>query len=407
MSGSQFVMNVAPGAARLLRPNTSPPNPKADRMMENTSIGTGRGVVTFCTRRKPSTSAPMAIGRTRMNIHRHESVLRMMPEMVGPIAGATEMTIEMLPIVRPRTAGGTTVMTVVMSSGIMMAVPVACTMRPTSSTSKPGAIAAMSVPSENQRHRRDEHRAGVEALQQESRDRNDDGHGEHECGGKPLRRHLGDCEVGDEVRDGDAHDGLVEDHHEGRDEQQVDDELVAAIDGAWCHRTRRSRMRCRRRRVRAVRSRRCPVDEGGSSRGDGHDDESEVVEENVEHSLPYSTDIGIRSGHPRCEQCTHPVGAGEWPIPGRRPLANPVHQRQALGCEPSRGACARLDGTPPPVPKAHSMTEAPDLPREEIAARLAPVRGATQPPHPRRQRAHTGSGVGAVHHRALRSHPSG
>jgi hypothetical protein len=37
-------------------------------------------------------------------------------------------------------------MTVVMSNGIMMAVPLACTMRPSSSTSRPGASAAIRVP---------------------------------------------------------------------------------------------------------------------------------------------------------------------------------------------------------------------------------------------------------------------
>ena len=81
-----------------------------------------------------------------MNIQRQSSTLRIMPEMVGPIAGATEMTMEMFPMVLPREAGATRVMTVVMSSGIMMAVPLACTMRPTSSTSKPGASAAIRVP---------------------------------------------------------------------------------------------------------------------------------------------------------------------------------------------------------------------------------------------------------------------
>ena len=47
----------------------------------------------------------------------------MKPPMVGPSAGATEMTIEMLPMVRPRDSGGTRFMMVVMSNGIMIAVP--------------------------------------------------------------------------------------------------------------------------------------------------------------------------------------------------------------------------------------------------------------------------------------------
>ena len=47
---------------------------------------------------------------------------------------------------RPRSESGTSVSTVVMSNGIMMAVPVACTTRPAMRTLNTGAVAAMSVP---------------------------------------------------------------------------------------------------------------------------------------------------------------------------------------------------------------------------------------------------------------------
>ncbi len=73
----------------------------------------------------------------------------MRPESDGPSAGAAAMTIEMLPMTLPRMAGGTSVMIVVMSSGIMMAVPDAWTTRPTSSHAKPGESAASSVPALN------------------------------------------------------------------------------------------------------------------------------------------------------------------------------------------------------------------------------------------------------------------
>jgi hypothetical protein len=56
------------------------------------------------------------------------------------------MTIEMRPMMRPRWFGATIVMTVVIMSGIMIAVPMACTTRPTMSISKTGESAAMSVP---------------------------------------------------------------------------------------------------------------------------------------------------------------------------------------------------------------------------------------------------------------------
>ena len=146
-------------------------------------------------RAAPSASAPRAIGSTSRNIQRQSSTLRISPEIVGPMAGATEMTIEMLPMVRPRDAGGTSVITVVISSGIMMAVPLACTTRANSSTSKPGASAAISVPVLN----------SVMAVMKTGRvlkrcsriagDRDHHGHGQHERGGQPLRRARGDVEV--------------------------------------------------------------------------------------------------------------------------------------------------------------------------------------------------------------------
>ena len=82
-------------------------------------------------------------------MNRQPSRLSTTPETVGPTAGATEMTIEMLPITAPRRAGGTSVITVVISSGSMIAVPLACTTRAASRIEKPGASAAMSVPAEN------------------------------------------------------------------------------------------------------------------------------------------------------------------------------------------------------------------------------------------------------------------
>jgi hypothetical protein len=71
---------------------------------------------------------------------------RMRPEMVGPIAGATEMTMLTIPMTWPRRATGTSVRTLVMSSGSMTAVPHAWTTRATRRTGNPGASAARSVP---------------------------------------------------------------------------------------------------------------------------------------------------------------------------------------------------------------------------------------------------------------------
>ena len=71
-------------------------------MTESTSSGTRRGSVTLAIFNAPITSVARAIGRTRMNMNRQLRTLRMSPERVGPIAGATAMTIEMFPMVRPR-----------------------------------------------------------------------------------------------------------------------------------------------------------------------------------------------------------------------------------------------------------------------------------------------------------------
>lgn len=73
----------------------------------------------------------------------------MSPENVGPTAGATAMTIDTRPMVRPRRAAGTSVMIVVISSGSISAVPEAWMTRATSSTPKAGAMPASSVPAAN------------------------------------------------------------------------------------------------------------------------------------------------------------------------------------------------------------------------------------------------------------------
>ena len=80
---------------------------------------------------------------------RQERNCRIRPDIVGPIAGATEMTMLMLPITTPRRSIGTSVSTVVISSGIIIAVPDAWTTRAASSSQKPGETAASSVPVQN------------------------------------------------------------------------------------------------------------------------------------------------------------------------------------------------------------------------------------------------------------------
>jgi hypothetical protein len=72
--------------------------------------------------------------------------LTIAPPTVGPSAGATEITMAIMPITEPRRWRGTKVMVTVISSGITNAVPAACTTRPASKKIKAGASAAATVP---------------------------------------------------------------------------------------------------------------------------------------------------------------------------------------------------------------------------------------------------------------------
>src|SRR5690625_7266105 len=73
----------------------------------------------------------------------------MKPEIVGPRAGAAEITTPTRPITVPRLRSGTRARVVVISSGSTIVVPAACTTRAINSTPKVGANVATSVPARN------------------------------------------------------------------------------------------------------------------------------------------------------------------------------------------------------------------------------------------------------------------
>ncbi len=118
-------------------------------MIDGTSIGACVGSPRLWIQRAPTPSAMSAIGRTIPKIQRQPTESSSRPDIVGPIAGASDITMLTRPMMRPRECAGTRVMSVVMSSGIMIAVPEACTTRATRSIGKPGERNAISVPSEN------------------------------------------------------------------------------------------------------------------------------------------------------------------------------------------------------------------------------------------------------------------
>ncbi|SPU21466.1 Uncharacterised protein [Niallia circulans] len=73
----------------------------------------------------------------------------MIPDTVGPIAGANIMTSPTIPMAAPRRSIGITAKMTFVSRGIMSAVPTACVNRPTSNIANTGLNPAINVPSVN------------------------------------------------------------------------------------------------------------------------------------------------------------------------------------------------------------------------------------------------------------------
>ena len=118
----------------------------AESTTENTSSGEILFSPMFLISRVPTARAIRTMGSIIQNSQCQVSEFRMKPETVGPRAGATEITMEMIPIIAPRRCAGTTVKVTVISSGITNAVPTAWMMRPISKMAKLGARAATRVP---------------------------------------------------------------------------------------------------------------------------------------------------------------------------------------------------------------------------------------------------------------------
>ena len=74
----------------------------------------------------------------------NESITR--PATLGPMAGANAMTMPKMPMAEPRRSGGNVSMSTVMTIGMRMPAPAACSKRPTSSTAKFGAMPASRLP---------------------------------------------------------------------------------------------------------------------------------------------------------------------------------------------------------------------------------------------------------------------
>ncbi len=120
---SDIALPPPDNSPKLLSPKTMPPNPNTDKMTEKISIGTRVVMPTLRIRRAPIISIVIAIGSIKTNKKRQLKLLKIKPEIVGPIAGATAITIEIFPIRRPNVSCGSRFITVVISSGSIIAVP--------------------------------------------------------------------------------------------------------------------------------------------------------------------------------------------------------------------------------------------------------------------------------------------
>jgi len=161
-------------------------------------------------------------------------MLNTKPPTVGPSAGATEMTTEIMPITLPRRCGGTRVIATVIRVGIIKAVPVAWNTRPTSSTPKAGASAASTVPARKTTRRCQEDLPGGELIHEKAGGRDDHAHGEEETGKQPLGGGRGDAEVRHDGGQRHRQGGLVQDHHHRAENEdgEVDFYLCGNV-GIW------------------------------------------------------------------------------------------------------------------------------------------------------------------------------
>ena len=108
----------------------------------------------------------------------------------------------------------------------MIAVPQAWMTRATSRDREAGCDRREEGAGDEEGHRQQVDLAGGKSLHEETGDGNDDGHGEEEASRQPLRGRGADVEICHERRQGNAHDRLVENDHERRDDQDANDEAV-------------------------------------------------------------------------------------------------------------------------------------------------------------------------------------
>ena len=176
-----------------------------------------------------------AIGSMTQNSPCHGRTSRSAPDTAGPSAGATDMTTEMRPMMRPRSCGATIVMTVVIMRGIMMAVPIAWTTRPTISNSKTGESAAMRVPTLKVDIATRKTGRVFNPLHQPPCDWDHDSHRQRERRREPLALGRVDAQRLLDLRQRDVHHRLVEeDDEDGREQEDQRHPVAGGQRGRLC-----------------------------------------------------------------------------------------------------------------------------------------------------------------------------
>ena len=138
-----------PELSLTLIPNISPPKPIVESAIDKTSILGLVKVVTFSIVLIPKIIATMAKGKTMKNSQCQFKYCKIIPDTVGPIAGANTTTIIPTPIAAPRLATGyiSTITPIIIVSSIPAPMP--WTTREISNAGKVCAKAPLIVPMVN------------------------------------------------------------------------------------------------------------------------------------------------------------------------------------------------------------------------------------------------------------------
>ena len=165
-------------------------------------------------RARASGTSVTPIGTLIQKIQCHEAACTTAPPTSGPSATAIPLTPDQTPSAIPRRSGGKASASSVSVSGVTIAAPTPCVARAAISRPIDGASAAAAEDSVNSADPDHEHPSAAVAVAERCAGQQQHGVGEHVGVHGPLERLDRGAEVAVDARQGDAHDEVVEHHHE-------------------------------------------------------------------------------------------------------------------------------------------------------------------------------------------------